>query len=173
MATSFGKWLLFFSSYFPLFVLLCIENWRSLRTNLPFTIAMAVLLIIAFTSTIFLITRKTNKQLVLEQKTAPANCTTDIIEYFITYLIPLLSMDINRLESVISNCLIFLLIGLVFVRSNRVHLGPLLLIAGYALYQFDNKTLISRKSEEKIRAEIQDNGFISVKEIAPDIYISK
>jgi len=173
MATSFGKWLLFFSSYFPLFVLLCVENWRSLRTNLPFATTMAALLLFSFLSTVFLIAWKTNKRLELEQNAVTTNCSMDIIEYFITYLIPLLSMDINRLESVISNCLIFLLIGLVYVRSNRIHLGPLLLIFGYVLYQIDNKTFISRKSEEKIRAEMQGKGFIRVNEIAPNVFMVK
>jgi len=173
MATSFGKWLLFLSSYFPLFVLLCVDNWRSLGKNLAFTAIMGVLLLLASMSTVVLITWKTNKRLELEPNAVPTNCSMDIIEYFITYLIPLLSMDINRLESVIVNCLIFLLIGLVYVRSNRVYLGPLLLIAGYTLYQIDNKTLISRKNEERIRSEIQVNGFVRANAIAPNVFMVK
>lgn len=173
MVNAFGKWLLFLSSYFPLYILLCIKHWHVLGRSLPFTVTLAVLAAIAAAGTVFLLVPQPNKRLELDSGARPVNCSMDIISYFLSYLMPLLSMDITDPINLIINGLVYLLIGAVYVSGERVYLNPLLLLFGYSLYQAGEDKLISRKKAETIRSDLQANGFLDARMIAPHTYFVK
>ncbi|WP_206748192.1 hypothetical protein, partial [Staphylococcus pseudintermedius] len=42
----------------------------------------------------------------------------EIINYFITYLIPILTLDPSRWTSILSNGILIILVGIYFVRNN-------------------------------------------------------
>lgn len=68
-----------------------------------------------------------------------------ILNYFVTYLIPLLSLDFSNIYSIFINFLIFIIIGIFHTKSDMLHYNLLLVLMGYNIYSNDkNKIFISK-----------------------------
>lgn len=84
----------------------------------------------------------------------------NVLTYFITYLIPLLSLDISNMYSVYINISLFLIIGIFHVKFNYLHVNIILILLGYRVYQETNTNniLITKKettelTEDKIKVK--------------------
>jgi len=68
----------------------------------------------------------------------------DLINYTIPYIVSFFGFDLSKVEDVISLTLFLLLMLLMTVKSKSVFMNPILLLAGYNLYdieyEFDSKT---------------------------------
>lgn len=101
------------------------------------------------------------------------NQNNEVLNYFITYLIPILSMDIDDFSSVCINIFIFLIIGVLYVKSEIIHLNPLMLLMGYKIFGISNNMIISKKSLFEIKEFIAEHDYIEVRHICGNIYIEK
>lgn len=81
-----------------------------------------------------------------------------IISYIFTYLVPLLSMDINNGNSIIINLLLFIFIGVLYVAQDLIYLNPILALLGFSFYINDEKIIITKFSLEKLK-KFEENGY--------------
>ena len=126
MFTKITKWLMFITSYVPLYLLLIISNlnivkwsdWKSIENwqkafldNLYFNLIMISLSIISVVVLICVNCLKSNSYMECSEVEIK-NSAGDILNYFITYLFPLLSMQIDNSTSILVNVVVFIIIGL-------------------------------------------------------------
>lgn len=185
MLTKFAKWLLFITSYVPLFLLLLLNNlglkewseWispdllkQAFCKNMHFNWAMIILSICSVIILIGFGGLKSNSHIIYKSEVIRNN-SGDILNYFITYLFPLLSMDIENANSIIVNCLVFWLIGLLYVKGDMLYLNPMLMFFRYHVIQIGDKVLITRKSIVELQQYIARERKIWVHRLCDEIYI--
>lgn len=186
---SAKRWLLFLSSYFPLYLLILIkgllwvpqdgESYREyvvhqILNSEYFYIVLGLLMLLSLLTFAFVIASKANSRIEIAEHAEVENNTADVLAYFMTYLIPILSMDITSLSSVIINVVIFLIIGIMYVRGEIVHLNPLLVLAGYSLFDVDGITVISNLDGQGMREVLKRKSYsIPVRVLAPNVVVLK
>lgn len=168
MLTKFAKWLLFITSYVPLYLLLLLNNlglkewseWvnpvilkQAFCKNLHFNLTMIILSVCSIIILICFSSLKNDSSIKYKSETIQ-NSSSDILNYFITYLFPLLSMDINSPGSIIVNCLVFWLIGLLYVEGSMLYLNPMLILFRYHVIRIEDKVLITRKNIVELQQSI-------------------
>lgn len=159
------KIIMFISSYFPLYIMLLIlyfEEYRDIFLN--FTIKKFIILSVIFllifisVASIFLLKKSKSCRRVINNKVERPDDT--IISYIMTYIIPLLSIDISKNSTVLINFILFLVIGYLYIRLNLVYLNPLWAIFGYLSYRFnDDKILITDISYNNLKMFEEINGY--------------
>lgn len=179
MLTKFAKWLLFITSYVPLYLLLIlvnlkIENWcdwkdfkllkQAFCNHLFFNMTMIILSTCSVIVLICLNFLKSNDHVECTVKDVKNN-SGDILNYFITYLFPLLSIDVNNSCSVIVNILVFLIIGLLYMKGDLLYLNPMLLLFRYEVVQVGDRIVITHKCSGELQKFIIEKGRIEVREI--------
>ena len=122
---------------------------------------------------IFISLLKSNESLYLNKNESIKNGSNDIFNYFITYLIPILSMDIQDNISLIINFLIFIIIGLLYIKSDNLHLNPLLILINYEIFSIQDNIILTKMSKNELKKRIAEFGFIKVRKIADNIYIER
>lgn len=187
MLTKFAKWLLFISSYEPLYLLLILSNlkvekwsdWiepqilrQAFEEHILFNLIMISLSVLSFIILISLDCLKSNTHIVCTVKDIRNN-SGDILNYFITYLFPLLSMDISNSSSILVNVSVFLIIGLLYVKGDMLYLNPMLILFRYDVVQIGESIVITHKDNTELQEYIIHNGRIGVYEICNGIYIEK
>lgn len=160
------KWSIYVSSYVPLFILVYVKQaelhninifcvWNLNKIFWTVCIVSSLLgLIVLFK---WLIGKPTTDRKYSNIK--PIN--TEILNYFITYLVPLLSLDVTNQYSIMVNVILFLIIGLVHVRSHLYHLNTLIILLGYNVYTSDEGFILISKirlDEESMHLNIKSNG---------------
>lgn len=185
MLTKFAKWLLFVTSYVPLYLLLILNNleikewsgWlkpevlgQAFCENIYFNCAMIILSLCSVIVLIGFGNLKSNSHITYKSEVIRNN-SGDILNYFITYLFPLLSMDIKSANSIIVNCLVFWLIGLLYVKGDMLYLNPMLMFFHYHVVQIGDKVIITRKSMVELQQYIAREKKIWVHKICDEIYI--
>lgn len=143
----------------------------SFKKNPWFFIIVLIIILISLLMTCTIILLKSNNTLSLDYKLVK-NKTNDVLNYFITYLLPILSLNINDVASIIINSIAFIIIGLLYVKSNQLYLNPLLLLVGYYVYEVNDRIIISKKSIETLQIAIH-NSSLQVRQISKNIYIEK
>jgi hypothetical protein len=185
MYTTFTKWLLFISSYFPLYIFLLFKSIHFIPTKkvdlLSFYLSqykneslfyncIIILIIISIVVCIWLVCSKGNSRLKIQNI---KNGSQDVLNYFIIYIIPILSMDSSNLKNILLNGFIFFMIGIMYVRSDLLYLNPLLILAHYRIYSCGDLIIISKKKVDEFKVLIDEGKDISVKEIAENIYLER
>ena len=66
-----------------------------------------------------------------------------VISYIFTYVIPFISIDLGKQETIIANFILFFTIWILYIRLNLFYLNPILAAIGYIPYEVDNKIIIT------------------------------
>lgn len=145
---------IYICNYIPLFLLIFLNEIRKAEDNqksityviFEFKIYWIILFLVSLVSVIFLICKWIkNAQASDENPGELKIINTDILNYFVTYLIPLLSLDFSNIYSIFINFLIFIIIGIFHTKSDMLHYNLLLVLMGYNIYSNDkNKIFISK-----------------------------
>lgn len=143
--------MLFVSSYIPLYILVFINNIKIVNNSKKVTrkisyyiletaninkyisIGLLLLTVVGIFALIILFRNKANNRQKKFQELKSLN--VDILNYFITYLIPLLTMEFDDIISVIVNVIIFIIIGIFYVSENQIHLNIIYIMLGYKVYK--------------------------------------
>lgn len=164
------NWLLFISSYIPMFIMLFIGNLNSfskksvfilLNQDKVFWISLFFILVVAFISLLFwlgLLKKEFNTDGNRPKYTVKKfkSIDSEILIIFVLFLFPLLSCDPSFLPSVILNLILLIIGSVYFVSENLFCYNILLLMLGYHFYTFDYesdkpiKTIITRKRKEEL-----------------------
>jgi len=151
--------LLFISAYSPLFLILAVKDF-DFYCDLSFRhpIGISILLGISALSVILLFItvksiRRGNMPVTI---TSVKNRSVDLINYTIPYIVSFFGFDLAKVEDIISLSIFLLLLLLLTIKSKSVFMNPILLLAGYNLYdleyEFDGKpctTIVISKHEMK------------------------
>lgn len=142
--------LLFISAYSPLALILAVKDFDfEYILNFRHPIAIYVLLGLSLLSILLLFysikaTKRGNMPVkIIEVQ----NRSVDLINYTIPYIVSFFGFDLSKMDDVISLALFMLLMLLLTIKSKSVFLNPILLIAGYNLYDLKyefNKTQASK-----------------------------
>ncbi|WP_304341591.1 hypothetical protein [Metaclostridioides mangenotii] len=154
---------MFISSYFPLYIILLLINsdrfnslsklkniikFEDIKISL-FFIVILLFIVISFLSLIDLrrTTGSENHSFDSFSKTGDT-----IISYVMTYLVPILSINIFDNKILIANVILYCLIATMYIKLDLIYLNPLWLLFGYGIYlSSDDNIIITNISYGKLK----------------------
>lgn len=138
--------LLFISAYAPLFIILAIKDFDfSFTQNFKHPVPIYILLGLTILSVGLLFftfnsIKRGNMPVVVK---CVRSRSVDLINYTIPYIVSFFGFDLSKTEDVVSLTIFLLLMLLMTIKSKSVFMNPILLLAGYNLYdleyEFDGK----------------------------------
>lgn len=166
MLTKISLWVLYVSSYIPLFFILSINNIFIYYEEFPenkssafFTEIIILILVLVIVISYILL------KMILK---LPRECSGDqfnikrisksneeILSYFFAYLVPFILLNVSSIREVITFILVFIFMGIICVKNDLIYINPTLYILGYNIYTIeidngDKHILISKKSRKRI-----------------------
>ncbi|MEP2669068.1 MAG: hypothetical protein ABJH04_08740 [Cyclobacteriaceae bacterium] len=151
--------LLFISAYSPLFLILGVKDF-DFYCNLSFRHPAAIFFLFGIsTLSVILLFVTINS---VKRGNMPVtiklvkNRSVDLINYTIPYIVSFFGFDLAKIEDIVSLSIFLLLLLLLTIKSKSVFMNPILLLAGYNLYDLDyeydgkpNSTIVISKHEMK------------------------
>jgi hypothetical protein len=139
-----------------------------IKADLP----LLMTLIVLFLSSIFwmsgLLRWKNNVRI---SGKAMENKTIEMAIYIVTYIVPLIFIEMSFTGLVVSTVL-FVVVGFIFIRSDKDYLNPTFLFFGYKAYRIDDKIILSRNSLDALNISLIESPHgISAREIVKNTYI--
>lgn len=138
--------LLFVSAYAPLFLILAVKDFDFYCTHqFKHPLAIYIMLGVAALSVVllFVTVQSIARGNMPVKINTVKNRSVDLINYTIPYIVSFFGFDLSKIEDVISLTVFLLLMLLLTVKSKSVFMNPILLLAGYNLYdleyEFDGK----------------------------------
>lgn len=173
------KWMMFISSYFPLYIMLLILHFDKYDSIceikrvkvIIYLIVMIICISISLVSLVFLKVSSGNKKLIINELERPDDT---IISYMMTYIIPILTTDLVNRGEIIVNIILFLLIGYLYIRLNLLYLNPLWSIFGYLAYRINSDVVvITNINYNELKLKRNSNKEIYGFYIANDIFVAQ
>ena len=169
------KLILFLSSYSPLFLIIAILNIKlneieKAKDVVPddklwLVITMLALFILPNIILFYLIRRVRSFQPIREKTNTFTNKNSDVMNYIVTYLIPFLSFNFDKLNQTIAFTLLIFVLAIVYIHSNIFYINPILIMFGFKIYNLNDKyiviTKLTIKRDKKLKLyRIHDNVFV-------------
>lgn len=143
------KLILFISSFSPLWLIILISrllyNLNSMLikllnldyNTLVFVISFSIILLIVPIIFLRLYLYYVRKGSSPEPKTITKrqNMTGEYALYFLSYIIPFVLNDFNNIQHVVTLVILFLTYAILMLRSNSIHVNPILNLWGYKIYK--------------------------------------
>lgn len=144
---------MFISSYFPLYAILLIlyyDKFNSVEKikqiikfkDITISTFIIILIVFLFISIITCIDLKRTKGNENHNFANIENTGDTLISYMMTYIVPILSIDLADNKTLIINLILYVLIGFMYVKLNLIYLNPLWLFFGYYIYKAENDIVI-------------------------------
>lgn len=167
------KILWFVSSYFPLYILLLVLNYAYIQEGLSeyncsmstciFVFVMVLGLMLSAVFVFFFKNANTINYLSCECIEHPDD---KVISYIFTYITPILSVNLQKMETIFANILLFLLVMFLYIRLDLFYINPLLIFLGYIPYKVNGKMVVSDIPFNKLRRrEYELSGYYITNEI--------
>jgi hypothetical protein len=164
------------SSYLILYPLLVVRvvladgiiKCTKITADLPLLMTLIVLFISSILWVSGLLRWKNNVRI---SGRATENTTIEMAIYIVTYIVPLIFIEMNFTGLVVSMVL-FVVVGFIFIRSDKDYLNPTFLFFGYKTYRIDGKVILSRTSLDALNISLIESPHgISAREIVQNTYI--
>lgn len=144
-----SKMMLFLSSYSLLFVALTFKYKLG-----SFTWIFIVLAVLGGIATIKITKTKINPD--NREVINIVSKNDQVLSYLVSYLLPFIGFDLTQSNEFVALIIIFLTIGVLYIKADLIYINPLLLLFGFNIYeaQFINgskRILISRKNVNEIK----------------------
>lgn len=140
---------LFLVSYFPLFLIMSILHYE--HSLIPYV--GIILSVIGFTGlfiTIQVFNKISGERIEAKEIKSEGKLN---FEYFLAYIIPFIAIDIDETRQLLAYVVLFVFIGILYVKTNLIYVNPTLVILGYNLFRFkteyEDAMLITKNSYEK------------------------
>jgi hypothetical protein len=132
--------LLFISAYAPLFVILAIKDFdfdklRNFKHSIPIYILLG-LTVLSITLLFYSIKSIQRGNMAVRVRSIKSR-SVDLINYTIPYIVSFFGFDLSKTADVVSLIIFLLLMLLMTIKSKSVFMNPILLLAGYNLYDFE------------------------------------
>ncbi|MGE7843796.1 hypothetical protein ACQKNX_23815 [Lysinibacillus sp. NPDC093712] len=179
--TNLFKLFLFISSYSPLYLIVALSiypydgfNINSIIQNkvtLTVYIILMVLFILSFLPILYIKKCELNSTIVGERVSRK---NEEILSYLVTYIVPLLAIDITEKSTLVTNGILFMLIGYLYVKSNLIHVNITFLLFGWNTYEDElGRVIISKENPDYFnRIKISGNN-LHVRKLANNIYLHR
>ena len=95
----------------------------------------------------------------------------DTMGYIVTYIVPMLSMDINSSRSLLVNFLLFLVIGSFYIKNDQIFMNPLYNFFGFNVFSAEERVYITKIKKHEIRVISKNKAEIRLHNILGDIYL--
>ena len=156
--------LLFISSYIPIFIMIFLNNLTSFnfediaQTWNKSPVLWIIMLILGIGGySILVLWLFVIKQSAKERKQKfilkdIKKYDSEILNYFVTFIIPILTLKPTSLPSIVMNALLIIIEGIYFISNNALYFNVLLIIMGYHVYSAENETkiIITKNDKEKL-----------------------
>jgi hypothetical protein len=126
------RWILFLSSYAPLFVIVFVL-YRESDALFAWTCLLTAALGVVGLSLYFFQARTLDPFQITVTSVQPKGA--EAMAYIVTYVIPFLDLDLSGTAAQLSIVILLLVMGLVYVRSNLIYVNPLLSAAGLQVFE--------------------------------------
>jgi len=151
---SIFKWVLYISSYIPICAMIFLKNLKSFskkeiiktwNSNVNFWIILIALSVLSFLVLIgWLIllkclSKQRNSSVEVKEYTLK---DSEVLNFFVTYIIPILSLNPKSQPSVVMNMFLVIIEGIYFVNNNAVYYNVMLILMGYHIFSFDEENII-------------------------------
>lgn len=185
------KILFYLSSFIPLYFLLFIQNiqirdekgnFLSLKEIINhffhtstsvsfFWIGLAILSILSLFGVFlfFLVYTKTKGRIGKIKNTEFIR--EDTLGYIVTYIVPLITMDIHSGRSLLINFILFVIIGTFYVRNDQLFMNPLYNVCGYNVFSAEDQIYITKISKSKLKIIAKRELPIKKVNLVGDIYV--
>lgn len=185
------KVLFYLSSFIPLYLLLTIQNiqifdkdgdffsakeffYQFLNTSTSvsyFWVGLLVLFLLSLfgVALFFLVYTKTDGRIGTIKNTEFIR--EDTMGYIVTYIVPLLSMDIQSGRSLIINLILFIIIGTFYVKNDQLFMNPLYNICGYNVFSAEENIYITKISKSKLKVIAKRELSVKKVNLIGEIYV--
>ena len=183
-----AEWLLFFSSYSPLYVIIAVKtrvvSYDFILFKTPVysiegysvsLISLALLggslVVLAFLAMVVYFTRSENGQPRSVQE--PTKRNEVFISYILAHVIPFAFIDYTSTLNFFAFVMLFLAIGVVQVRSNYLYINPVLSLCGFDMYEITDtegrgQMLLAKMHEDPGSKEFT----LTAAELSNNVYIT-
>lgn len=186
------KTLFYMSSFIPLYLLLIVQNlkirdesgalsWNTIWAQFNFSnriissfwIGLLLLLIISLLGCLMFFGVYTTREGIKSNISDAEFVREDTMGYIVTYIVPLLSMDIESVRSLTINLLLFIIIGSFYVKNDQIFMNPLYNLFGYNIFSAESGVYITRISKQKLKIAAKKDIPVRKINILGDIYVLK
>lgn len=193
--TNMTKIFLYLSSFFPLFILLVIQNinirndedWYNMNELVNqffvnglyapesiFWIVVIFFIISSIISIVIFIFGFVNASGDEASLIGENFERADTLGYIVTYIVPLISMNISSYRSLLINFSLFFIIGIFYIKNNQFFMNPLFNVMGYNILSSDGGCIyVTKLSPREMKEISNEKSNVLQIFIADDIYIVK
>jgi hypothetical protein len=172
MPTIFIRVMLFFCSYFPLTMIICVLQYDVWPWWITVLVAgVPGLGSLALTWVYFQWMRR--KAYVEQKKIIGfSRHDSEVMGYIASYLVPFVTFPLGYVKQIVTLLIFVAVLLVVYVRSNMIYINPVLSICGYHLYEVEVEH--SQRTHYYIaRKRIERNREIRFVQLSDDIYLEK
>ncbi len=159
---------MFISSFLPLYLLFLILNTPIIyriafgdyiTTDIIFSVFFFVLILISIgTAVIISFTSKSDSNtLVFNTIDRPGD---SVISYIFTYIVPLLSVKIDELNTIIANIALVMFMCMLYIKLDLLYINPTLAFSGFISYKTSNGILLSDIPFSRLSNEKEVKGYL-------------
>ena len=166
--------LLFISAYSPLFLILAVKDFDFNNTHCfkhPVEIAIILGLAVLSIALLFASICSIKPGNMSVKVKSVNNRSADLINYTIPYIVSFFSFDLSKTEDVVSLSIFLLLMLFLTIKSKSIFMNPILLLAGYNLYdleyEFDGRNCIKTVL---CKHELQLNEYRNIRSLTHFLY---
>lgn len=143
------KMCMFISSFFPLYILFIILNMsiiyriisgNYLYTDMIFLIFFFVLMCISIVIIYIVLNAGNTNTIKFNHIERPGDT---IISYIFTYIVPILSVNINEFNTIIANVFLVIMMSILYLKLDLLYINPILTLIGLVPYRTENRIIIS------------------------------
>ncbi|UYI60628.1 hypothetical protein OGL96_02645 [Lacticaseibacillus paracasei] len=97
----------------------------------------------------------------------------DTMSYVGTYIVPMLTMDVNSIRSITVNILLLVILGKFYVMNSQIYINPLFNIFGLNVYRAGEKYFLTNLSADALIGRVQRKGDLYTREIISNLFLIK
>lgn len=97
----------------------------------------------------------------------------DTMGYIVTYIVPLLSIQVDSQRSLIVNLLLFVIIGTFYVKNDQIFMNPIYNLFNYNVFSTEKGIYITKISKYKLKNIVRYNLDVYKINVLADIYVLK
>jgi len=166
------RWLLFLSSYAPLFFVLLIRTWD--HDWLPYLWGALVIIPVGATSVVLIAAGSLEPDTL--QRVTIRDRAIDGAAYFATYVISFVPSSDPSGRDIAALAVLLVVLGSIYVNSGLIHLNPTLSLMGWHIYDVRGIPAGGTKRESKVvisRREIQASADVRFVPLSSTVVIAK
>lgn len=146
--------LMFLTSYFPLFVIIMIKHYEQIEV---FYVLIPIIIIssIGMWHVFKTLNKVGGSYEIGENKVAQGrieNTSKSTLEYFLTYVVPLLTFNLTEWKEFTIFGIVFFIIGVLYVKSDLIYMNPTLVLLRYNIYKLvleDREVVVISKNNNR------------------------